>query len=327
MTDTEELIVAALRAQAENRPDGTAVRAALRRTGGQRRGRRLVVIVAAVTAIAITVPLVLRGAQSPPPATATSRPQPPPPPNQPAFWRQAMAYEPGWLPDGIVERSRMGAAKGVMRRWDVPPGADWPGPDVMLEFYPMAFTHSDDDDRIDVHGVPAFVTSRNSMTDGETTVEWQLEPGLYLHVTVHGGLQHRDFAIRIANSVHKGGPGQLRPLVDFDWCPYDKVGLLTDGSDPSHVGGSFRCTGTGQRPGETNVTINPQPDNQLVGGTKVIVRGREGRYFPARQSIQVELDNGSYLVVRSHLSKAELIKITDTLVIHDAAYVNWVGTR
>lgn len=331
MTDTEEQIVAAMQLQAERRPDGAAVREALAKGRSWRRGRHtamIALVAAAVVAIAITVPLVLNRGGTPSSAAAV-------PANQPAFWQQAMAYEPGWLPDDIVESERLTGAKSVLRIWRMPVGSQWPGPTVTLGVSveePMPRT--DDMTVIDVHGLPAYVLSQDTQGH-DTEVRWQPKPHVQVRLTVEGGLHHHDIAVHIAQALRTDGTEQVRPLIDLGWCPFTDLGTWTTpptlgGHDPE---GSASCTrGDLSSVAEVDVFIDRKPS--ITSGTEVAVRGKQGLYTKkgSQQDLSVQLDNGMYMNLQATgdkdpASKADVIKIADAAVVHDAAYLTWFGSR
>lgn len=340
MTDTEELIVAAMDLQADRRPDGAAVRAALAANTTRGRGRRAAwpaLAAAAGVAIAITVPLAV--GHWPGAATSTAAA----PPNQPAFWQQAMAYEPGWLPDEVVETDRVAGPKSIMRSWRMPPRSQWPGPTVTMtvDQTDEPVRRTDDTTAIDVHGTPAYVVSSDAPPGHRTELTWLPEPHLRVTIDVDGGLRHQDIAIRIAQAMRTDGTEPFHAVVDPGWCPYAELGAMTN--EPSIGGhapeGLATCTTRLNEPvAEVEIFIDHEPE--LTSGTKVTARGKQGLYAKspdgALQSLSVPLGDGRYLSVLAsganhpgvrELTKAEVIKVADTAVVHDAAYVDWMYTR
>lgn len=331
MTELEEQLVDALRRQAERRPDGAAVREALARTGSRRRGRTVVIALAAaaVVTIAITVPLVLTRGDAATSAAAI-------PANQPPFWQQAMAYEPGWLPDEVVESERMADSRSVLRNWRMPPGSQWPGPDVHLAVYNSdePLPRNDDMTVVDVHGVPATVHSEDLPTGHHTEVYWQPRPHIQVQLGVQGGLHHRDLALRIARALRSDGTKQFRPLIELGWCPFDDQGVTTTGPtvgghDPQ---GMATCTRKAPSTAEVAVFLDKEPS--ITKGTKVTVRGRQGLYSKsgAEQNLSVRLDNGQYLNVRGSgvgrpPTEPDMVKVADAVVVHDPTYLNWLYAR
>lgn len=336
MTGTEELIVAAMNLQADRRPDGAAVREALvRRTSRGRRTTVMALAAAAVVAIAISASFVLSRDSSTDTASA--------PPNQPAFWQQAMAYEPGWLPDEVVETERNASPNSLLRTWQMPPGSQWPGPVVNMAVHRTdePVRRTDDMKVIDVHGTPAYVASSDTPPGHRTEITWLPKPHLQVRIDVDGGLRHEDIAIHIVRSMRTDGTKPFRAVVDPGWCPYADFGAIT--SEPT-VGddapeGMATCTTRSDEPvAEVALFIDHQPE--LTTGTKVTARGTQGWYAKspdgAAQTLTVPLGDGRYLsVVASganhpgvrELTRAEVVKVADTAVVHDAAYVDWVFTR
>ncbi|TDP93790.1 hypothetical protein [Labedaea rhizosphaerae] len=338
MTDTEELIVTAMHLQADRRPDGAAVREALARAGSRRHGPRTIgmaLAAAAVVAIAITVPFVLRHARSTTPAAAS--------PNQPVLWQRAMAYEPGWLPADVVEAERSAQATAVLRQWSMPVGSQWPGPTVTITVQQTDEPprRTDDTTVVDVNGKPAYVDSTDTPPGHRTDVTWRPEPHLQVRITVDGGQDHRAIALHVARALRTDGTKPFRAVVDPGWCPYANLGAITRG--PSVGGhapeGMASCTTREQEPlAEVDIFVDHEPE--LTSGAAVTARGNQGRYAKsadgARQTLSVPLGDGRYLSVVASggnhpgvrpLTRDEVIKIADTAVVHDAAYVNWIGTR
>lgn len=213
MTELEEEIVAALRTQAERRPNGMAVRAAL---NGRRPRKRVLVIAAAavvVAAIAITVPVVLHRASGDPAQPAGLRVPPPAPPVT------AMDVVPGWLPPRVVELERTSDATAFTRVW-LDGAVDGDGtpvvsPEVSLSVGPGHLPANGK--ALTVNGKPA----KELTGENDTRVIWEAAPGRLITVSaaIWPDAQQAAIAERVANSVRPGDTVRFTPQLRFDRLP------------------------------------------------------------------------------------------------------------
>lgn len=326
MTDhTETLIKATLQRQADRAVDPSVLFAGLETARSPRRTGRLLVGAAAVVVLVLVAGIFLvKRDQSTPVATT-----PPPAPAKPTYWQPGMTYEPAWLPDGVVEKSRSSGVNWVARSWEPPYPQHGPIVGLSVSDYvpPIDTKHSR---AISVNDVPGQIVSRNGVTD----VFWQPKPRIWVLVTVTelGEPRLDDIAVHVAKAVRSGGTKQLRPLLEFGWCPYHDVMTDTGGNDPAHAGGIFKCERHQKPSADVTITVNPSP--AFTTGDKVTVRGRQG-WYSEKWGVSAPMGDGRYLLVAGRTSdpkekpwsKADLIRVADTLVIHDAAYVDWIGTR
>lgn len=310
MTDTEELIVAALRVQAENRPDGAAVRAAL--TGGRSRkaGRRAVLIGAAavlVAAIAITVPLVAHRAPADPPAHLAV-----PPPAPPVT---ELDVAPRWLPAHAVEMQRNSTAEAFTRTW-IDGEIDSAGtpvisPGVSLSVGPGHLPANGK--ALTVDGKPA----KELTGDQQIRVVWEQAPGRLVTVTASlwpDDAQAVAVAERVAKSVRPAEPVRYAPQLRFDHLPagWTYAGARTFGSKkvPTNTYLAARTLFQGH---EFVLTLGLLRD----GTTGLVLAERDG------YEVVVEAKN-----LTGHLPGwPDFSELLEAVQVDKHADVSWVGTR
>ncbi|OLF14599.1 hypothetical protein [Actinophytocola xanthii] len=250
-----EVIREAVREQERRAAPAERVRAALpsraasyarrRRTA---RGLTAVTAVTAAVAVAVAVPAVLRepdrggGVADPSTATSTTRPDS----AAPDLGSVALRFAPAWLPEGMVERTRVGplsdalaAKSGVTRIWSrapLDPGTGFLAGDGNIGLYATAarpdegaahlppVTLGEDGrpartgsgpEEVDINGRPGREYGGNMLV-------WQPDERTTLALVAPGvGLSDEDL-LRIARSV-RPDPAVLRAPLRLNWLPEGMV--------------------------------------------------------------------------------------------------------
>src|SRR5689334_19840758 len=127
---TEDMIKEAFQRQAERAPDHMRVLTRVMATPARRRSRAvLYTLIGARVAVAVAVPILLVRAPVSPPADSPPTGPTTPPPSAPVPG-EVMSFQPGYLPDGLVESEREILPDGSLRRrWTGPAGS----PDIVFE--------------------------------------------------------------------------------------------------------------------------------------------------------------------------------------------------
>ena len=221
MTDTEELIVAAMRAQADRRPDGAAVRAALTDTRPRKGVNRTFLIVGAaalVAAVAIAITVVAHdstGDGGTPAAAQPAHLQVTPP----AAPVTEMDVAPQYLPPRLVERERISTSESFTRTW-LDGEVDADGTPVAVTGLSVAVGPG----HLPAGGKPLTINGKPAKEltgDQATRVVWEQSPGKLVTVTAFLGLdeQQAGIAERVAKSVHPADPVRFEPQVRFGSLP------------------------------------------------------------------------------------------------------------
>lgn len=348
--NTDELIRAALRRQAERAPDAAPVLAALRRAQAPRSSRGTLIAAGAALVAAFAIALSF-SVQDPGPAAPAAAPTLPP--SSPELTQARTPpvlfhYQPGWLPDGFVETERaftmlMPAPPPTQRTWSLPGtsatltlAVDHHAVDVVPAVEAsLAQTTSD---QVDVNGRTGYVTG-----DGpdSASVVWLTSGGDEITVSVEYQ-QARTVALRAARSVTDTGTGTLTPQLRFGWLPETTTRVRTSvtGTSP----GEARCTIVaqhkidGQEVGTVDASVARRPLTPGPNAHPVAVGDRQAVYESqdARTAtLTVDQGNGQWLVVREtvavpgqhRLSEPELIELAASISIDNAADVSWLGQR
>jgi hypothetical protein len=345
----DDIVRDAVRRQEALAVDPERIRAALPvRTTRRRRSRTLVILATAGTAIAaVTVPVVMRDAPdvSPPAITAPLS----------GLITVPLRYHPTWLPPGMAERERAALlpigptpVEAQHRYWTstaMNDGLELTKPYVSLTVTPaghdprehllFASTHA-----VEVNGRPGWADSE--------AVAWNITDDTMLLVRSPelDPLPEADL-LRIARSVEPDHD-QLRAPLRLDWLPdgFETHSVDVHGNSPTQQqsriiatdGGRFLSVQVGTPVPHNNsgerLTVNGHLATMTVGvdtGPDDYVDG----WFPHRAdlTLTVGLGDGRYLIVRStqnpevteKLTKEDVIKVAENVVVDPAPYLDWLG--
>ncbi|TDP93788.1 hypothetical protein EV186_106182 [Labedaea rhizosphaerae] len=225
MTYTEELIVAALRTQAEGtqadrRPDAMAIRDVLTRQGRRIR-RNVVIAVVAAAVAAITVPVVLHRAPggTAAPAAPAAQVVPAAPAAKPSAPVTEMNLAPHWLPAHVVEAERTSTSQSFTRTW-LDGEVDDGGTPVAISGVSLAVGPGHlpaKGKSLTVNGKPA----KELTGENDTRVVWEQSPGRLVTVSALLGPDEAQAGIaeRVARSVRQGDTVRFAPQLRFDHLP------------------------------------------------------------------------------------------------------------
>lgn len=318
----EELIRAALAAQADRAPDPSDVLAGLDvgRTARAHRDRRLGVVAAAVLvvlAFTIQAGVLHRGADYA--LTATTP-------------RAAIGYRATWVPPGWVASGRVlpqGQDIVQAQLWR-PAGAveSQATLGLVVSLQPVAEPPHSSSRPVDVHG------SRGSLSVGsrgdtiETEVTWSLSTGRYAAIHLQQATDGGADALRMARSVVADPSFTMDVPYTFGFLPWDAdpAGMNVSGDSP----GDWVARGDFNDKLGYGVTVEWGPGLTQVqpGGAPVIVRGGSGRYQTNGVTcVLVTRQNGWWLQLRTTgwAPKSSLVGILDGMTFYPHADYSWLG--
>ncbi|MBP2322920.1 hypothetical protein JOF56_003305 [Kibdelosporangium banguiense] len=312
MTDTEELIKAALAKAANRAPHPGQIINALAKPRRRRRSLLVVVIGAAVVTAAITVPIAFRQSAEPvlpaPPATT----QPTPPPAVTAF---PMRYTVTGLPPGFVERSRSADLDGggQARSWST--DKDW---SIHLAVHtPRSPVWSSvtrkGAEQILVGGAPGWVAGPS--TGGFINVVFMPDQDTAIVVQASGGPDIRERAIKAANSVRPDGVAVVGQELSFGTLPagLSRIRVSIQGSSPA-TGEAWTDASTTTDSGPPAIQARVVPRNATkLNGWNVVVPTPDGR------EIELVYSGGS------QLSEPQARQIAEDMKVGPKPDFSWLG--
>jgi hypothetical protein len=300
MTDTEELIKAALAKGADRAPHPGQIINALNTP--RRRGRpALLAIVGAVVVIAaITIPIAFRTPAVNTPAPPATQYTPAPAPRT-----ILMKYKPTYIPAGFVERSRDADIDGgeQIRNWMnsndwafhlmvyTPRSPRWP--EMILPGRTPAEIGG-------LPGLPGWIDGSGKLAE----VWWQPDKETVIKVQVYGPPDAREQAKAIAPSVVPDGVAFIRPPMSFGTLPdkLNRVAVEVYGSSPATGQTWLRASINGSNTRYIRARVAPKGTARL-NGWNVVVPTPDGR------EIELVYNSGSTLTEAHALAIAQAIKV------------------
>jgi hypothetical protein len=339
---TEDLIRAALQAQAERAPHPGTVLEALRDNDFPRPPHRAALLVGAAAAVvvlaAVGIPLGLRLTDRPAatptaPAISTTAPTT----GATAEPGTPLRYRPGWLPAGYTEHSRSAGAAAEGRMWAstthpqdeitltyTPPVAEWADTAAVIAASPHPAT---------VNGHAGEFSEPPSQTDRARLV-WMPDPHTVLVVAVQGGADPVSTAQHVADSVVPDGVSAVADPIRLGQLP---SGFTADADFDVTGDSPTRWTAeTGASPADQSapglvVRFGTVPGP--TSGSPVTVQGRPGWFDPQylvegsghRPEVSVPLDGGWLEVSLVGGTEAQLLQVADTVRLSPPGPQSWIG--
>jgi hypothetical protein len=341
--ETETLMRDALQRQADRAPDGWTVLEALETRPAPSRSRRTVLVgvtAAVAAALAVTAVLVVGpGGSSDQTQAATP------------VHHSGLAFQPHWLPSGMVEKARQSQSNETARLWTtkagvvVEGGQDWQSASqeaIRVSTKSGAAMPTGNRHIVDINGHPGQVTTVSMV---EYAVTWEAEPGMILtvygnHIGVGGpefGWKHDpveqpvfsaaqsktvlDNVVRVARSVRPDDhTARLDPQITFGHLPqgWSPAGTGVSGDNPgsSDTQLQARVTTGGY---DFFVYIDWQPSTYKprppVGSTDNLAKLPDGSF------LWVGLDGGGH----APTMKVVLQMARQVIQQHPHADVSWLG--
>ncbi|TDP93787.1 hypothetical protein [Labedaea rhizosphaerae] len=341
MTDkTEVLIKETLHRQADRAPDAVALLMRIEARQARSRPRRAVLVgaTAAVAALLAVGAVLVAG-----PGGSSGQNQ-----SAAAQHHSGFAFQPHWLPAGLVEKARQSRGAETSRLWTTSEGvvteggeADWQfatGHTIRLSTQPGSMP-TGNNHTIDINGHPGKVTS---LATTVYEVTWEPEPGVIL--TVRGADGQPNFSYT---------PEHTQSPAEGDKVLADVLRVARSVQPDDHDARIDPQITFGKLPqGWTPLAVGVSGDNPRNSDTQLQVRVRTGSYdfiafldwqpstYRPKPDVHAndnigKLPDGSFLLVGLHVDapgeptppmKTMVQMASQAIQEHPQADVSWLGT-
>jgi hypothetical protein len=306
MTDTEELIKAALAKGAERAPHPGRVINALNSPPRRRiRGALIALIGAVVIGAAFTAPIVFRQSAEPMPPAASELPPP-------VAETVALKYGVTHVPPGYGEIVREADIGGGQQHRGWQNGQNLIHLSVYTPRSPRwQWATLPTIDQVEIGRAPGWVAVGD---DTFTQVTFMPDQDTLVQVQVHGPPRSREKAIEVANSVRPDGVTTVVPPLSFGTMPprFTRIAMSIRGSSPA--------TGEAWLTASSDDAMTPEVQARLVAKGSTKLHGWNVT-VPTPDGREIELVYNS----DSKLSEQQALEIAEDMTVGAKPDFSWLG--